>query len=156
MNLTVQMDPVSKSREDSTQKSNPPNEPCQGKEGVDVHEQRREQAVADLKAAASSSSGDKGSRSIVGTAPPLPYVTDFPPRATGNAASLQAESGEAHQEARKAIRVFAALALFFTGYVAALFTDFTVPELITKLGVPGMEYGDPGANPLLRATNSPS
>ena len=139
MNLTVQMDPVSKSCEDSTQKSNPPNEPCQGKEGVGVHEQRRAQAVADLKAAASSATGDKGSRSIVGTAPPFLYVTDFPPRAPGNASSLQADRARPTR-GRKAIRVFAALALFFAGYVAALFTDFTLPKLITTLGVPGMEF----------------
>ena len=31
--------------------------------------------------------------------------------------------------------MFAALAVFLAGYVAALFTDFAVPELITKLGV---------------------
>jgi hypothetical protein len=141
MNLTVQMDPVSKSPEDSTPKSNPLNKSWQGTEDAGVHERRREQAVADLKAAASSPSDHKGSRSTVGKAAPLIYVTDFPPRAPGNASSLQADR-ERPVRGRKAIRVFAALAVFFAGYVAALFTDFAVPELITKLGVPGMEYVD--------------
>ena len=39
--------------------------------------------------------------------------------------------------------MFAALALFFAGYVAALFTDFAAPELITKFGVRAIEYGEP-------------
>ena len=73
--------------------------------------------------------------------PPLTYVTDLPPRATGNAASLQAE-WERPAKGRRAIRAFAALALFFAGYGAALFTDFAAPELITKLGVRAIEYGD--------------
>ena len=35
----------------------------------------------------------------------------------------------------------AALALFFAGYGAALFADFTAPELIANLGVRAIEYG---------------
>ena len=38
--------------------------------------------------------------------------------------------------------LFVALALFLTGYVAALFSDFAAPELITKFGVRAI-YGEP-------------
>jgi hypothetical protein len=148
MNLTRQIDLVSKGREDSTQKSNPSNESCQDKEGFDVHQQRLERAVASVKAAAGSSSVDKGSRSAASIAPPLTYIRDVPLRATRNPASLQAEY-ERPAKTHKTLRVFVSLALFLTGYLAALFTDFAAPELITKFGVRAI-YGEPGeASPAL-------
>ena len=75
-------------------------------------------------------------------APPLTGAPDLPP-GPGDAASLQAERRRP-PKGRRAIRVFAALALFFTGYVAALLTDFAAPELISKFGIRATEFGDLG------------
>jgi hypothetical protein len=100
-----------------------------------------EQAVASLKAAASPFV-DKASRSTVGTLVPRTCVADLRPRPTGNAGNLKAE-WERPAKGRRAIRAFAALALFFTGYGAALFTDLAAPELITNLGVWAIEYSGP-------------
>jgi len=125
----------------STQNSNRPNQSRHGEEGFEFHKQMLEQAVASLKAAGSPSV-DKGSRSTVGTLVPRTYAADLPPRATDNAGSLEAE-WETPAKGRRAIRAFAALALFFTGYGAALFTDLAAPELITNLGVWAMEYSGP-------------
>jgi hypothetical protein len=141
MNLPRQIDSVSKICEDSTQRTNPSKDSGQDKDSFDVHQQRLEQAVAGLKAAASSSSVDKGAPSAVSTAPPLTYIRDVPLRATRTAASLQAEYDKP-AKTHKTLRLFVALALFLTGYVAALFSDSAAPELITKFGVRAI-YGEP-------------
>ena len=139
MDLPRQINSVPTNRIDFTQDSDRSNEPRHGEEAVDVNLQRLEQAVASVKAA-DSPSVDKGSCSTVGTVTPLTDVDDLPPRATGKAGSLKAE-WERPAKGHRAIRAFAALALFFAGYGAALFTDFAAPELIANLGVRAIEYG---------------
>jgi hypothetical protein len=134
MDLRRQINSVPTNRIDFTQDSDRSNEPRHGEEAIDVNLQRLEQAVASMKAA-DSPSVDKGSCSTVGT---VTALTD----AAGKAGSLKAE-WERPAKGHRAIRAFAALALLFAGYGAALFTDFTAPELIANLGVRAIEYGRP-------------
>ena len=132
MDLPRQINSVPTNRIDFTQDSDRAKEPRHGGEAVNANLQRLEQAVASIKAA-DSPSVDKGSCSTVGTVTSLD-AHDLPSRATGQAGSLKAPA-----KGHRAIRPLAALALFFAGYAAALFTDFAAPELIANLGV--REYG---------------
>ena len=125
MDLRRQINSVPTNRIDFTQDSDRSNEPRHGEEAIDVNLQRLEQAVASMKAA-DSLSVDRGSCSTVGTVTSLD-AHDLPSRATGQAGSLKAPA-----KGHRAIRPLAALALFFAGYGAALFTDFTAPELIVR------------------------
>jgi len=134
MDLPRQINSVPTNRIDFTQESDRAKEPRHGGEAVNANLQRLEQAVASIKAA-DSPSVDKGSCSTVGTVTSLD-AHDLPSRATGQAGSLKAPA-----KGHRAIRPLAALALFFAGYAAALFTDFAAPELIANLGVRAIEYG---------------
>jgi len=117
------------------------NESRHSEEAVDVNLQRLEQAVASMKAA-DSPSVDKGSCSTIGTVTGLSDAADLPPRAKGKARRLKAE-WERPPKGRMAIRAFAALALFFAGYGAALLANFAAPKLIENLAVRAIEYGGP-------------
>src|SRR4051794_30237962 len=102
--------------------------------------QRLNRPFASFKAANSTSLPD-GTRSADDTRGSMAEANDPGPRMSSNASVVNSKRARPGSKVRRVIPAFAALALLFAGYSAALFTSLASSELTTNVGGRAIDGG---------------